>query len=415
VDEKILTQFFGVADLHLIDVYLDHGGYAALRKALQTMTPGQVMDEVKKASLRGRGGAGFPAGMKWGFVPQKTDKPKYLCVNADEGEPGTFKDRYILGHNPHALIEGIIIASYAVGIQTAYIYIRGEYEVHARRLEQAVAAAHEKGFLGQNILASGLGLNIYIHRGAGAYICGEETALLESLEGKRGYPRLKPPFPASVGLFDCPTVINNVETLACVPLIIQNGADWFLARGLPKDGGTRIFSVSGAVNKPGIYELPVGTRLREIIFTHAGGLPEGRKLKAVIPGGMSAPILRADEIDIPMDTQSLASAGSMIGSAGIIVIDEGTPILNVLQKVAKFYAHESCGQCTPCRIGTTWIEKIVERMAAGRTQAGDVDTLLRLAGNIKGRTLCPLGDAAAMPILSLGLKFRQELESPAAT
>ena len=393
-----------------LEAYREAGGYQAARKALAAMTPAAVLDEVKKAGLRGRGGAGFPAGLKWSFVPAKTDKPKYLCVNADEGEPGTFKDRFILSHNPHALIEGSLIAAYAVGIHQAYVYIRGEYEMIARRLEQAVAEAYEKGFLGANILESGFSLDFGVHRGAGAYICGEETALLESLEGKRGHPRLKPPFPASVGLFGAPTVINNVETLANVPAIILHGADRFTAAGLPRDGGTRLFGVSGPVVRPGVYELPVGTSLREIIFSHAGGMLPGKRLKAVIPGGLSAPILRADEIDLKMDCDSLVAAGSMLGSGGIIVIDEATPILDVLFRVAKFYAHESCGQCTPCRLGTAWILKIVRRMAFGRGIRGDVDELARLAAGIKGRTLCPMGDAAALPILGIVRKFKAELE-----
>jgi len=409
--EKILTEHFGLANLYKIETYLERGGYQAVTKALKQMTPDRIMDEVKKADLRGRGGAGFPAGMKWSFVPRGSDKPKYLCVNADEGEPGTFKDRYVLTHNPHLLIEGTIITSFSVGIHSAYVYIRGEYEAVAQRLEQAIVEASEKGYLGKNILGSGFDLEIIVHRGAGAYICGEETALLESLEGRRGYPRLKPPFPASVGLFQCPTVINNVETLANIPAIIEKGALWFLGKGLPKDGGTRIFGVSGPVVRPGIYELPIGTSLREIIEIHAGGLKPGKKLKAVIPGGMSAPILKADEIDIKMDFDSLAGIGSMLGSAAIIVIDEATPILDVLKKVARFYAHESCGQCTPCRIGTSWIYKIVERMSAGRGEKGDTEELVRLASNIKGKTLCPLGDAASMPVLSLAQKFKNDLDS----
>ena len=411
MDEKILTEHFGLANLHAIESYLEQGGYRAVTKALKEMTPAGIMDEVKKAGLRGRGGAGFPAGMKWSFVPKTSDKPKYLCVNADEGEPGTFKDRYILTHNPHLLIEGIIIASFSVGIHTAYVYIRGEYEAVAQRLEQAIGQAAEKGYLGKNILGRGFELDIFVHRGAGAYICGEETALLESLEGKRGHPRLKPPFPASVGLFQCPTVINNVETLANIPVIIEKGAPWFLDKGLAMDGGTRIFGVSGPVVRPGIYELPVGTSLREIINIHAGGLRPGKKLKAVIPGGMSAPILKADEIDVKMDFDSLAGVGSMLGSAAVIVIDEATPILHVLKKVAKFYSHESCGQCTPCRIGTSWIYKIIKRMSAGLGEPGDVEELVRLASNIKGKTLCPMGDAASLPVLSLAHKFKNELES----
>ena len=410
MEEKVLTQKFDLRSLFEIGSYLQQGGYKAVEKALLGMKPAEVMEEVKKASLRGRGGAGFPAGVKWSFVPQKVDKPKYLCVNADEGEPGTFKDRYIMGHNPHLLLEGIIIASYAVGIHSAFIYIRGEYEAIAQRLEGAIAEAYKKAYLGKNILGTNFDLEVVVHRGAGAYICGEETALLESLEGKRGHPRLKPPFPASIGLFQCPTVINNVETLSNVPFIILNGAEWFLKKGLPKDGGTRLFGVSGMVKKPGIYELPLGTNLKKIIFEYAGGMREGKRLKAVIPGGMSAPILRADEIDLPMDFDSLVGANSMLGSAAIIVIDQETSILEVLKAVVKFYSHESCGQCTPCRIGTSWINKIVERIGHGDGEKDDIDTIIRLASNIKGKTLCPLGDAAAMPILSVCQKFRGELE-----
>jgi NADH-quinone oxidoreductase subunit F len=410
VEEKVLTRLFQVEGITRLDVYRGKGGYEAVEKALKKMKPPEVMEEIKKASLRGRGGAGFPAGVKWSFVPQDVPKPKYLCVNADEGEPGTFKDRYLMTHNPHLLLEGIVIASYAVGIHAAFIYIRGEYEATARRLEEAIAEASGNGYLGKNILGTGFDLDVVVHRGAGAYICGEETALLESLEGKRGHPRLKPPFPASIGLFQCPTVINNVETLSNVPAIVLNGADWFLKKGLPKDGGTRIFGVSGMVKKPGIYELPVGTNLRTIIYDYAGGMKEGKELKAVIPGGMSAPILRADEIDLPMDGDSVARAGSMLGSAALIVIDRETSILDVLRAVAKFYSHESCGQCTPCRIGTSWINKIVKRLASGEGEKSDIDTIIRLASNIKGKTLCPLGDAAALPILAICQKFRQELE-----
>ena len=409
--EKPLSQLFGVEDSHTIRVYIRKGGYQSVQKALKEMTPDKILAEVKDANLRGRGGAGFPAGVKWSFVPKGTDKPKYLCVNADEGEPGTFKDRYVMTHNPHLLLEGIIITSYCVGIQNAYIYIRGEYEVVARRLEEAIAEAYKEGYLGKNILGSGFDLDICVHRGAGAYICGEETALLESLEGKRGNPRLKPPFPASVGLFSCPTVINNVETLSNVPFIILNGAEWFQKKGMPKDGGTRIFGVSGMVNKPGIYELPVGTTLKEIIFEHAGGMKKGKTLKAVIPGGMSAPILTPDEIDITMDFDALMEAKSMLGSGAVIVIDEDTSMLEVLRLVAKFYSHESCGQCTPCRIGNAWIHKTVDRIANGAGKKGDIDNIARVASNILGKTLCPLGDAAAMPVLSITQKFKKELES----
>lgn len=406
-----MSKLFDVEQAHKIDVYSEKNGYQALRKAIKDMTSEQILEEVKKANLRGRGGAGFPAGVKWGFVPKGVEKPKYLCVNADEGEPGTFKDKYIMSYNPHLLIEGIIITCYCVGIHTAYIYIRGEYENIALRLEEAIAEAVDKGYLGGNILGSGFDLDLYVHRGAGAYICGEETALLESLEGKRGNPRLKPPFPASIGLFDCPTVINNVETLSNIPSIILSGADSFCQTGLPKDGGTRIFGVSGMVKNPGIFELPIGSSLKEIIFEHAGGMKEGKELKAVIPGGMSAPILTPDEIDIKMDFDSLVEAKSMLGSGAIIVIDKETSMLDVLRLVTKFYSHESCGQCTPCRIGNNWIKKTVIRMSEGEGRKEDLDNIIRLANNILGKTLCPLGDAAAMPIISIVQKFRQELES----
>jgi len=311
--------------------------------------------------------------------------------------------------DPHLLLEGIILACYAVGIHAAFIYIRGEYEAIARRLEEAVGEARARGFLGPAVFGSGFGLEVIVHRGAGAYICGEETALLESLEGKRGLPRLKPPFPASVGLFRGPTVINNVETIANVPLIFRHGAGWFVGRGLPRDGGTRLFGVSGAVRKPGLYELPLGTPLRRIIYEWAGGPMEGRAIKAVVPGGLSAPFLTADEIDVPMDYESLAHIGSMLGSAGIIVIGDRTPMTDILRIVARFYAGESCGQCTPCRIGTTWISKIADRLASGSGAAGDLETMRHLAQGMKGRTLCPMGDAAAMPVLSIVEKFGREL------
>ena len=411
MEEKILTQHFDKENFYKIDVYLKEEGYKAVEKALKEMSPEEILEEAKKANLRGRGGAGFPAGVKWGFVPQEVDKPKYLCVNADEGEPGTFKDRYIMSHNPHMLIEGIIIASFCVGIHTAFIYIRGEYEAVALRLEEAISETYKRGFLGKDILNTGFELDVYVHRGAGAYICGEETGLLESLEGKRGHPRLKPPFPASIGLFQCPTVINNVETIANIPQIILKGAEWFCQKGLPKDGGTRIFGVSGMVANPGIYELPMGSNLKDIIFKHAGGMKKDKKLKAVIPGGMSAPVLKEDEIDIKMDFDSLVEANSMLGSAAIVVIDEDTSMLDVLKVMAKFYSHESCGQCTPCRIGTSWINKIVKRIAEGQGKKEDIDSIIRLASNIKGKTLCPLGDAAALPILSIAQKFREEIES----
>jgi len=406
----MLTENYGLTDLATIAGYRARGGYSAAVKALRSMTPAQVLEEVKKSGLRGRGGAGFPAGMKWGFVPQKTDKPKYLCVNADEGEPGTFKDRFIISHDPHSVIEGALLASFACDIHSAFVYIRGEYEAEARRLEEAVREAYGQGFLGPRILGTEFSLEMTVHRGAGSYICGEETALLESLEGKRGQPRLKPPFPATVGLFGCPTVINNVETLANVPAIVLNGGEWFRRLGTDRDPGTRLFGVSGQVLKPGVYELPLGTSLRELIFKHAGGMKEGRTLKAVIPGGLSAPILAADEIELSLDSESLAAAGSMLGSAAVLVLDDRTSMVGVLKVVTGFYAHESCGQCTPCRVGTGWMDKLAARLAGGRGRRRDLDVLERVAGGIVGRTLCPMGDAAAGPVLAILKKFRRELE-----
>ena len=397
-----------------LDAYRRAGGYETARKVLSSMAPADVIAEVRKAAIRGRGGAGFPAGVKWGFVPQGGAGPRYLCVNADEAEPGTFKDRLVLLRAPHQLIEGMIITAFAVGIRTAFIYIRGEYARVGRRLEEAIAEARAAGYVGPRLFGTDFGLEIVVHHGAGAYICGEETALLESLEGRRGQPRVKPPFPAVVGLFRAPTVINNVETLAAVPQILARGADWFLGRGLPKDGGTRLFCVSGAVRRPGTYELAVGTPLREIIEVHAGGTPEGRSIKAVIPGGLSAPVLTPEEIDIAMDVDSLARAGSMLGSAGVVVIPDGTPMLDVLLATARFYAHESCGKCTPCRIGTAWILKIVSRLRRGGGSPADLDLIVELAAGIKGRTLCPLGEGAALPIHALVTKFRGELERAVA-
>lgn len=409
--DKDLRANSGLEGLATLEGYLARDGYAAAAKALREMDPAQVRAEVKDSGLRGRGGAGFPAGMKWGFVPRDAPGPRYLCVNGDEGEPGTFKDRLILALNPHAVLEGAVIAAYAAGIHSAFIYIRGEYAAEADSLERAIREAKAKGCLGAAILGTEFGLEVAVHRGAGSYICGEETALLESLEGKRGHPRLKPPFPAAKGLFGCPTVINNVETLAAVPQIILRGAAWFRRNGLPRDPGTRLFSVSGMVRRPGVYELPLGTPLREIIEHWAGGMKEGKVLKAVIPGGLSAPVLRADEVDLPMDFESVAGAGSMLGSAAVIVIDELTPMLSVLGVVTRFYAHESCGQCTPCRLGTSWMRKTVERLARGEGKPGDLDTIERVAAAIPGRTLCPMGEAAALPVLALVRKFRPELEA----
>ena len=407
---KVLTRNMHVPNLVDVDVYESLGGYQALRKALGLYKPGEVIEIVKKSGLRGRGGAGFPTGVKWGFVPKNIGKPVYLCVNADESEPGTFKDRLIIEKDPHQLLEGSIISAYALDCHQAFIYIRGEFFYGARVLEKAIAEAYAKGYLGKDILGSGFDLEMVLHRGAGAYICGEETALLESLEGKRGHPRLKPPFPAVVGLYKCPTVINNVETLANVPHIINNGAEWYSSIGIERNTGTRLYAVSGHVNRPGVYEFPMTVTLRELIFDHCGGMRGGRGLKAVIPGGSSVPILTADQIDVRMDYDSVAKAGSMLGSAGVVVMDETTCMVRAVRRITRFYAEESCGQCTQCREGTEWLYKILTRIEQGEGRQGELEILLDLCVQMKGRTICPLSDAAAMPVESYITKFRTEFE-----
>jgi NADH-quinone oxidoreductase subunit F len=405
---KILTTNMHVANLPDIEVYQSLGGYKGLAKALREYEPAEIIDAVKKSGLRGRGGAGFPTGMKWGFVPKDSGKPVYLCVNADESEPGTFKDRLIIEKDPHQLIEGTIISAYAIGCHQAFIYIRGEFCYGAEVLNKAVGEAYEKGYLGKNILGSGFDLDLLVHRGAGAYICGEETGLLESLEGKRGHPRLKPPFPAVIGLYGSPTVINNVETLANVPHIINNGAEWYASIGVERNSGTRLFGVSGHVVKRGVYELPLGAPLRELIFEHCGGMRNGRKLKAIVPGGSSVPVLTADQIDVALDFDSIAKAGSMLGSAGVIVMDDSTCMVKAALRISKFYAEESCGQCTQCREGTEWIYRILSRIEKGNGRKGELELLLDLCANMKASTICPLSDAAAMPIESYIQKFYDE-------
>jgi NADH-quinone oxidoreductase subunit F len=409
-DGPVLSTRFKDPEGSWWDSYVASGGYQAARKALLSMTPAEVIDEVSRANLRGLGGAGFPTGKKWSFIPKASPKPKYLVVNADEGEPGTFKDRYILERDPHALLEGMVIAAYAIGSHKAFVYIRGEYFRPAERFRRAVEEAYARGWLGKNIQGSGFDLEVVIHRGAGAYICGEETALLTSLEGGKGFPRLKPPFPAVSGLFQCPTIVNNVETLACVPFIVRQGADHFAGLGTPRQGGTRLFSVSGHVNRPGLYEAPVGITLRELIFDYAEGILGGRKLKAVIPGGISAKVLTSEEIDVPMDFESLMAAGTMAGSAGVVAMDETTCMLKALQSAAKFFAHESCGQCSPCREGTGWIYRIVQRILDGRGRLQDLTDLLTIARDMEGKTICVFADAAAWPVQSYITKFRAEFE-----
>ena len=409
-DGPVLSTRFKDPDGTWFEDYVADGGYLAARKALTSMTPEQVTDDVSKAKLRGLGGAGFPTGRKWSFIPRQTDKPKYLVVNADEGEPGTFKDRYILERDPHALLEGILIAAYAIGSHKAYIYIRGEYFRPARRLQRAIDEAYGQNWLGKNIQGTGFDLDVVIHRGAGAYICGEETALLTSLEGGKGFPRIKPPFPAVSGLFSCPTIVNNVETLACLPFILRHGAGRFAALGTDSQGGTRLFCVSGHVARPGVYEEPVGVTLRHLI-ERAGGVRNGNRLKAVIPGGISAKILRADEIDVGMDFNSLMAAGSMAGSGGVIVMDETACMIEALRSAVRFFAHESCGQCSPCREGTGWAHRIVRRIAEGKGRLRDLDDLVAIAGDMEGKTICVFADAAAWPIQSYITKFRDEFET----
>ncbi|MDH5270203.1 MAG: NADH-quinone oxidoreductase subunit NuoF [Candidatus Krumholzibacteria bacterium] len=411
MSHTIISTRFDKKDNHTLAGYLANGGYRTLPK-LFGMKPDEVIEEVKRSGLRGRGGAGFPTGMKWSFVPKNTDKPKYLCVNADEGEPGTFKDQLILKFDPHALIEGIIVCCYAVGIKTAYVYIRGEYDFPIARFSAAVAEAYAKGYLGRNIQGSGFDLDVVVHRGAGAYICGEETGLIESLEGKKGQPRPKPPFPAVVGAFGCPTVVNNVETIAALPWIMENGAAAYAAIGTEKSKGTMLFSISGMVERPGVYESEFGVNLWDFIEKSTGGIKGGRKLKAVIPGGSSSAILTAEEArNVNLDYESIATAGSMVGSGAIMVLDEDTCVVRALEVVLRFYAHESCGQCPPCREGTYWMYQLVSRIRAGRGRPEDIDTLLAICPDMTGRTVCVLADSAAIPTASYIKKFRPEFEA----
>ena len=409
--QKIISERFDVKDNHTFAVYSKNGGYGTLKK-LFAMKPDDVIEEVKKSGLRGRGGAGFPTGMKWSFIPKSNDKPKYLCVNADEGEPGTFKDRLILERDPHALIEGIVICCYAVGIKNAYIYIRGEYDFPLARLTAALEEAYREGYVGKNIKGSGMDLEIVIHRGAGAYICGDETGLIESLEGKKGQPRPKPPFPAIQGVFDCPTVVNNVETISALPWIMNHGADAYAAIGAEKSKGTMLFSISGMVERPGVYESAFGVNLWEFIEQSTGGVKDGKKLKAVIPGGSSSAILTAEEArNVKLDYESIAATGAMVGSGAIMVIDEDTSIVKALEVVLRFYAHESCGQCPPCREGTYWLYEIVHRICEGKGRPEDIDLMLSICPDMMGRTICVLADSAAIPAASYIKKFRPEFEA----
>jgi NADH-quinone oxidoreductase subunit F len=380
-----------------------------VQKALQ-IGPEAIINEMKASNLRGRGGAGFPAGMKWSFVPKESAKPKYVLCNGDESEPGTCKDRLIFEHDPHAVIEGVMIAAIAINSHKGYIYIRGEYRYLLEIMQRAIADAYAKGFLGKNIFGSGYDLDIYWHGGAGAYEVGEESALMESLEGKRGVPRIKPPFPAVVGLWGGPTVINNAETLATVPHIMLMGGQKYAEIGTPRNGGTRLFCLSGHVAKPGVYDLPMGYNLKQMIYEVGGGIANGNKLKAVVPGGSSVPVLKAGEIDVAMDFDAMMKAGTMLGSGGVVVLDDQTCIVKFALRTMQFYQHESCGWCIPCREGTDWLRKTLRRFHAGGGVAKDIDNMQYLAENMLGRTFCPLGDAAAMPTIGFITKFRNEFE-----
>jgi NADH-quinone oxidoreductase subunit F len=406
---KLLLADIDEPGLHTREVYERRGGYDSLRKAL-ALTPEEVLRELEASGLRGRGGAGFAMGKKVSFLPQGS-MDKYLVCNADESEPGTFKDRELMQKTPHMLLEGIVIASYAAGANRGFIYIRGEYDLQADVLDEALAEARAAGYVGEDILGRGHSLSLVVHRGAGAYICGEETALLDSLEGKRGNPRLKPPFPANQGLYQGPTLINNVETLATVPVIIRMGGEEYAKLGVEGSSGTKLVSVSGHVRRPGNYEIELGIPSREIVYGLAGGPPEGREVKCWFPGGSSAPVLTAEDLDVPYDFDSLGKAGSMLGSGAIIVIDDSTPILDVALKVAKFYRHESCGKCTPCREGTNWTVKMLERIDSGEATPMDLEIMASVQEHIIGNCLCVLGDAMAMPIGSMIAKFRDEFEA----
>ncbi len=413
LEVRILTKRFLLENSASIDTYLATDGYKAFMKARE-MTPEAIINEVKVSSLRGRGGAGFPTGMKWSFVPKNSPKPTYIVVNADESEPGTCKDRLLIENDPHQLIEGMLIAGLATNAHAGYIYIRGEYRYLIGIMDKAIAEAYAKGWLGKNIQGTGFDFECYTHTGAGAYECGEESALLESLEGKRGIPRIRPPFPAVAGAWQSPTVLNNVETFSAIPAIIRDGGEKFANYGTPKNGGTRLLCISGHVNKPGVYEVALGFNMLRAIEEFGGGMRGGKKLKAVVPGGSSCPMLRAEECDLPMDYDSLAKAKSMLGSGGMVVMDEDTDMVKVALRIMKFYAHESCGWCIPCREGTVWLKKLLTRFDEGRGQSTDIDLINEVAKNMLGRTFCPLGDAAALPTISIVEKFRNEFEAKLA-
>lgn len=408
--EKFLLKRIGIPRIREIETALRHGAYASVQAAY-AMRPVDVIDEVKRSGLRGRGGAGFPTGVKWSFAAMDPKTPRYLICNADEGEPGTFKDRLILEGDPHLLIEGMIIAAYAVGAERGYVYLRGEYPHAAGILDQAITEAYKAGCLGKNILDKGIRFDLSLHRGAGAYICGEETSLIESLEGRRGQPRIRPPFPANAGAWGKPTIVNNVETLANVPVIIAMGSGRYAMTGVEGSPGTKIFSVSGAVNRPGGYELPLGTTLRELIFTWCGGMRNNGKIRAVIPGGASTPMLTAAHLDVRLDFNSLLAAGSMLGSGAVMVMDDSTCMVHAASVLVRFFAHESCGKCTPCREGNGWLHQVYQRLLNGQGRNGDIELLLAVSGKMKGKCFCPLGEGAIQPVLSSIKHFREDYET----
>ena len=406
----VLAEHFGDPEARTLKGWEARGGYKALRKALG-MERKQIIDEVKASGLRGRGGAGFPTGVKWSFMPMNSGKQHYLLCNADESEPGTFKDRELMRWTPHSLIEGCLIGAYAIQASHAYIYIRGEFFETAQILARAIEEAYAAGYLGKNVFGSGHDIDLTLHIGAGAYICGEETGLLNSLEGRRGEPRIKPPFPAISGAFRFPTAVNNVESLIAAAHVVLNGADWYKQWGTEKSTGTKLFCVSGHVKRPGNYEVPLGFNFKEFIYDVCGGTPSGRPIKAVIPGGSSVPILTADELDIGMDYEAMAAAGTMLGCGSVIVMDDTVNIVKQVRRMVDFYAHESCGQCTPCREGTSWAAKILKRIERGRGHPDDIQTLLDISDNMSGKTICVLSDAAAAPITSSIQKFRADYEA----
>jgi NADH-quinone oxidoreductase subunit F len=407
--EKILLKNVDAPESYKLENYVRTGGYRAIQAALK-LKPDNIIQMVKDSGLRGRGGAGFSTGLKWSFVPKDATLSKYIICNADESEPGTFKDRLIVEKDPHLLLEGIMITSYAIGAATCYIYIRGEYEFGAKKLETAIGEAYAKGYLGINIFGSEHCLDMVVHRGAGAYICGEETALLDSIEGLRGQPRSRPPFPALAGLYHLPTVINSVETLACIAPIIERGPEWFASIGPEKSPGPKLFAVSGHVKNPGVYELPMGLTIRDLIFDHCGGMRGKKPIKAVIPGGVSAPMLSEKDLDTPLDFESLAARGSMLGSAGVVVMDESTCMVKTALVINRFFSHESCGKCTPCRDGTPWMTQVLNRLEYGQGREGDIELLDSLCTGIFGRCFCALGDAAVMALRGALENFREEFE-----